>query len=157
MMNIWRKRLHFSVEASNKDLWSAPRLFAKSAFFSVEINKFSQTEERVHVDLRKSHSSLPWRCAWFKIFFKVWLNLHPFELLVGRKGSSRNTFNQVLLQAAERKKKGRVWIKRVRSLLIVQNVKEWRRMLKHTIQKAINCTLNQELISLPTRTLFPLR
>lgn len=37
-----------------------------------------------------------------RMFF--WSNLHPFELLVGREGSSRNAFNQVLLQTTERKK-----------------------------------------------------
>lgn len=39
--------------------------------------------------------------ARFNFFFK---NLHPFELLVGSEGSSRDAFNQVLLQTTEREK-----------------------------------------------------
>lgn len=40
----------------------------------------------------------------FYLFIFFWSNLHPFELLVGREGSSRNAFNQVLLQTTEREK-----------------------------------------------------
>lgn len=98
---------------SNKELRSAPRLFAKSAFFSVEINKFSQNEERVRVDPSESRCLKGVHSLKCFFFFQVLSNLHPFKLLVGRKGSSRNTFNQVLLQAAKREKEGRSETKKV--------------------------------------------
>lgn len=111
----------FSVSARSKEVRSAPGLFAMSAIFSVEINKFP-LNERGGVQRRKSRSSVPERCARFKMLFKVLSNLHPFELLVGRKGSSRNTFNQILLQAAKAEKEERSETKKYTSLLIVGKV-----------------------------------
>lgn len=46
-------------------------------------------------------------CVFESVCTFIQTDLHPLELLVGGKGSCRDTFNQVLLQTTERESKER--------------------------------------------------